>query len=776
MQQGESGGTRQNGSPTYNSRYHKVKQHLLTLWFLLMISHSFLSAQTVNDSVQMLRQVNVSAMALRNVKSTEMGHVNLSGEAIIHLPSLFGEADIVKALQTLPGVTQGVEGFSGLYVHGGEGDENIFLYQGMPLYHVGHLGGIFSAFNANTIDNVDFYKAAFPARYGGFASSVVDIRMKQPDFEKAYGSLSVGLLTSQLSFTCPVVKDKVGIFVAVRRSLVDLFAMPVLAIINHSKKKDGEKYLDNYSFEDANVRIDWKASPTLRISLVGYEGHDRFKIGERDFNAQSEAYTLINGKLVPDNPEDVTSYFDETTNRLSWGNLGAALNTSLYIGDSQLSLLTSVTHYASHYTQRHEAQSDLNDGDTYTYNLSGTRNAITDLTAKLTFNAPVTSFYHLETGLSAVEHHFLPEDIEKSARQGSQPINEQNNSKETINIGELSAFADNNLSPTQWLAVNIGARLCDYIGKNKSYLVFEPRIASRILMTSNMSIKVSYTRMHQAAQQLSTNYVSLPTDLWLPTVAVTKPLSCNQITAGIFANLPHNTWVSVEGWYKDLQHLMEYKEGITVLNPDMTWSEKTTEGKGWCYGVDTSVRHQGKHYEANIGYSLLWNYRKYAELNRGRVFPAKFDNRHKIDLVLTYHHNEDIDFTASWTYMTGNRVTLAIYNYDLYGSTAFPDAPQPTKPFLEETGIGYISARNNYRIPAFQRLNIGMTLRKMRRSGKKSEWNFSLYNAYWHNNAIAIKKDDDNGVLFTNKEDWHRDFKALSLIPIIPSISYTYDF
>ena len=199
MQQGESGGTRQNGSPTYNSRYHKVKQHLLTLWFLLMISHSFLSAQTVNDSVQMLRQVNVSAMALRNVKSTEMGHVNLSGEAIIHLPSLFGEADIVKALQTLPGVTQGVEGFSGLYVHGGEGDENIFLYQGMPLYHVGHLGGIFSAFNANTIDNVDFYKAAFPARYGGFASSVVDIRMKQPDFEKAYGSLSVGLLTRHLS-------------------------------------------------------------------------------------------------------------------------------------------------------------------------------------------------------------------------------------------------------------------------------------------------------------------------------------------------------------------------------------------------------------------------------------------------------------------------------------------------------------------------------------------------------------------------------------------------
>ncbi len=747
---------------------------LLTWGSTLLVAVCAWGQQHV-DSLK-LPEVIVSGMTGRNVQSTDMGHVNLSGETILHLPSLFGEGDVVKALHTLPGVSQGVEGFSGLYVHGGEGDQNVFLYQGLPLYHVGHLGGVFSAFNAATVDNIDFYKAAYPARYGGFVSSVVDIKMKRPDFEKTAGSFTVGLLTGNVCLTTPVVKDRLAVVVGVRRSLIDLFTIPVLAIINASKKKDGEKKIGYYAFADANARIDWKASAALRMSLVGYYGHDRFKLGEKDFDAPNLGYTWVDGKLVPDNTEGMLHYYDQSTSSLSWGNVGTALNAHLTLGTLHLTALGAFTRYSSHYDQRHEAQSDLANAGTYAFNLYGTRNTVADFMGMLMAYVPVAPFYTLEAGLTGTHHRFMPERITHKARQGSQPIEGQQGANEIVNVGEVSLYADNNIDLGPVVKLNLGGRVTKWmVQKGRHRLAFEPRLAARVMLAREVSLKCSYTVMHQAVQQVSTNYVNLPTDLWLPTIAVAPPLKCRQLSAGVFCNMAHGTSASVELWYKRLWNLVEYREGVSVFNTSLIWREKTTLGRGWCYGLDVSAFHRLGKVEGTLGYGLMWNYRKFDRLNKGRRFPAKFDNRHKIDLTLTYHRSEKIDFSASWTYMTGNRITLSVYNYDIYGSL-FPDAPHTIPPFVEETGVDYYASRNNYRLPAFHRLNLGMTLKHKRRNGHMSMWNFSLYNAYWRQNAITIKKDDDNGVLFTSASDWHRAFKAVSIIPIMPSVSYTYEF
>ena len=220
------------------------------------------------------------------------------------------------------------------------------------------------------------------------------------------------------------------------------------------------------------------------------------------------------------------------------------------------------------------------------------------------------------------------------------------------------------------------------------------------------------------------------------------------------------------------------REGISVLNPQLNWADKLTNGKGWSYGIDLSFTKEVGSFTGTIGYGLMWNWRKFSQLNHGVKFPAKFDNRHKININAAYKLNEKVEFNAGWTYMTGNRLTLSMYNYDIPGSQ-FPDAPTVGPPGYgnEIDGIDYYSSRNNVRMPAYHRLDIAININKKLKKGRKAIWNVSLYNAYCHMNAITIQKDNENNVFFTsNKDKWHRAFKTLSFIPTIPSVSYTYIF
>lgn len=723
-----------------------------------------------------LDEVIVSATgARRNLKAAEMGRHVLGKAAIMKLPVLFGEPDVVKALQTLPGVSQGVEGFTGLYVHGGDNDQNLFLYNGLPLYHVSHLGGIFSSFNVTTIRNVDFFKAAFPARYGGRISSITSINMAEPDFERFDGQFTVGLLAANGYVTGPIVKDKLAFSAAVRRSWIDIVGLPALAVVNAVQKKNGKKTIAGYNFTDFNARLDWRVGGG-KIYAIGYYGQDYLKIGDRQFEATADSYISgPDGKPVPVTPDgSQTSFFDESTNRLSWGNWGASVNADYRLGRGMVNAVVYYSHYSSHYRQKSEHQTDMADAATYGYTLNTTRNSIADIGVNAQYMQQFAQLYLLKAGAGYVHHNYHPEGLVNEYADAANRWSD-NNGNPSVKAEEAFAYVDNLFNFGERASLDVGLRFVDYMIQGSAFPRLEPRASVRVNLTDDYSVKASYARINQFVQQVSSNYINLPTDLWQPVGAGKKPLGSDQYSLGVYGNLPHDMYFSVEGWYKRMRNLVEYREGISSLNPGLTWNEKTTTGRGWAYGVDLSVTREIGRVTGTVSYGLMWNWRKFAELNGGLKFPAKFDNRHKININATYRLNDRIEFNAGWTYMTGNRLTLSLYNYDEPGNM-FPDAPSTGIAgsgfdWEQASGLDYYSGRNNVRFPAYHRLDLGMSLYKRLRNGRRTIWNFGLYNAYCRMNAMTIRKDD-----FVGLDRESRAFQKFSLIPIVPSVSYTYEF
>ncbi len=734
-------------------------------------------AQAPSDTLpnQTLDEVIVSATgANRNLKAAEMGRHILGKEAILRLPVLFGEPDVIKTLQTLPGVSQGVEGFTGLYVHGGDNDQNLFLYNGLPLYHVSHLGGIFSSFNVSTIRNVDFFKSSFPARFGGRISSITNINMTAPAFERYTGKFTIGLLAANGYISGPIIRDRLAFSAAIRRSWIDIVGRPALAVVNAIQKKNGKKTIANYNFTDFNARIDWKLG-SGKIYAIGYYGHDYLKIGDRNFESTNEIIKVNPGGSISSGSDgNQTCFFDENTNRLSWGNWGISLNADYRVGQGYLNTVAYYSSYSSHYRQMNEHQSDLDDDSTYGYTLNSTKNAIADIGINTQYMQQFGETYLLKAGIGYVSHDYHPEGLVNEYADASEKWSD-NNDNPSVKSNEIFAYLDNLFNFGEVASLDVGLRFVDHFIQGKSFPRLEPRVSFRINLTRDYSLKASYARINQFVQQVSSNYINLPTDLWQPVGKGDKPLGSDQFSLGLYGNLPIDMYFSVEGWYKGMRNLVEYREGISSLNPGLEWDEKTTTGKGWAYGVDLSVSKEIGRVTGSVSYGLMWNWRKFPELNNGGKFPAKFDNRNKININATYRLNDHIEFNAGWTYMTGNRLTLSLYNYDEPGNN-FPDAPSTGIAnsgfdWEQASGLDYYHSRNNVRLPAYHRLDIGMSIFKKLKNGARTIWNFSIYNAYCRMNTMTIKKDN-----FVGGGDPNRSFQKFSLIPVVPSVSWTYEF
>ena len=723
---------------------------------MVIVAASSIGAKEYPDSV-VLEEVEVSAAAQRNLKSPELGRISLSGDKMLRLPVMFGEPDLIKVLQLQPGVSHGMEGFTGLYVHGGNNDQNLFLFQGLPLNNISHLGGVFSAFNVAMVDRADFYKASFPARYGGRVSSITEIGMRASDLEHLSGRISAGLISGNVAVSGPLVKNRTGFNLGIRRTWLDAISAPALAIMNAIHKKNGKKTIARYAFTDANLRIDHRFSDNVTAYAIGYLSSDNLKFGERKFQ----------------NEESETEFFDESTNQLKWSSVGALGAVKARIGAGMLGANLYWVKYSSEYQQKTDYQTNIDDPSTYSYNHNATDNSMSDFGFNLHYNIDISQNYRLQAGAEWVNHHYRPEGlISASLTDGT--LTDHSNSDKRIGANTLAMWADNELTLTDRLALSLGLHYRWYGSEGVSHNSLEPRVGVRLSLSGKLSIKVGYALTTQYVQQVSNNYVSLPTDLWQPIAGRFKPLHCHQFSAGLYGNLSPNLYFSAEGWYKRMFNLLEYREGISSLNPNIEWSEKLTSGRGWAYGADLAVNGKYGPVSLSLGYGLMWNWRKFASLNQGRRFPAKFDNRHKINLNATYKPTNRIEFTAGWTYTTGNRLTLSLYNYD-YNKTFFPQSPSieiPHNSILNE-GISYYSSRNNVRLPAYHRLDLGMSVFSNYKNGRRGIWNVSIYNAYCHMNSVTISKEGYD--LMSANHD-HRVFKTFSFIPIIPSFSYTYIF
>lgn len=692
-----------------------------------------------------LEEVVVTADLNSPLMTTQTGKVSLTSKELNTGYALMSSPDVVKTLQNLPGVAAGTELISGLYVHGGGNDENLFLLDGTPLYQVNHLGGLFSAFNTDIVKNIDFYKSGFPARYGGRLSSVVDVRTNDGNMKEYHGTVSIGLLDGRIQFEGPIKKDRTSFNIAMRRTWLDVITVPALAIRNSSK---ADKINMRYAFHDINAKITHRFSERSRADISLYSGNDIMKVNNKQF--EKEYGTNYNRE------EDRTKF------NLQWGNLTASLNWKYQFSPKLYSIFTGVY---THNRSRHDYLSEervFNEGQLsgITHSERNNRSTIDDIGYRMEFDYRPNPAHRLRIGSNYLMHFFRPQSARTWDYSGtdSQKDTLSREASGSYNGQEFSLYAEDDIALSNRLKLNAGLHYTLFHITGKTYHSIEPRASIRYQCSDRVTFKASYTEMSQFMHQLSNTYLNLPMDFWVPSTKKIAPMRSRQYAVGMYLQLPFRIRLNMEGFYKTMNHIVEYNGGNSLTPSADDWEEKIHEGKGKAYGLEWETSYSNNRTHISAAYTLSWSKRNFPTFYNG-WYPDKFDNRHKLNLSVRHNFSSRIEAYASWTYHTGNRMTVP--------------QQQVNAPVIP--GIGGESASewiyeqpNNVSLPAYHRLDLGVNFRSTTHRGHERIWNISVYNAYCRINPLYGKVQEMPDGSFKGK--------ATGMFPILPSFSYTLKF
>lgn len=695
-----------------------------------------------------LDEVVVESTRIENaLESSQMSVTKLPMNMVKSLPVFMGEVDIIKTLQLLPGIQSGNEGASGLYVRGGGPDQNLILLDGVPVYNANHLFGFFSVFNADAINSVSITKGGFPARYGGRLSSVLDIRMKEGNSKEFHVTGSVGLIAAKLTVEGPIIKDKTSFIVSARRTYIDILAKPFLMLA--SNQEPGYKINSGYYFYDLNAKINHKFSDKSRLYLSAYMGNDK-------------AYTKEEYK---DN-----EVYDEEEFGLKWGNITTSLRWN-YMFNNKLFANTRVsfTRYKFNVDEQYKYEESSYKEDFKFNYFSG----IDDVAGSIDFDYVPNTSHYIRFGMSDIYHTFNP---------GVNAYSEKSNEDTDANIDtvfsnskiyahEIDFYIEDDIKIGARIKTNIGLHLSGFAVREKFYTSIQPRISARYMVNEKMSVKASYAKMTQYIHLLSNTSIGLPTDLWVPVTENIKPMQSDQVAVGSVYNINKSFEVQVEGFYKWMTDLITYKPGASYFTVSNTWQNMVTTGKGWSYGAEFLVRKNLGKFTGWVGYTLAWSNRLFTEVSPEK-YPYRYDRRHDISIVVLWKKSEKFDVGATWVYGTGNAVTLPFDKYlslDNYNNFTGNGSTFYELPYIEN-----VQNRNNYRMPAYHRLDIGLNFHKKTKWGSRT-WSVGIYNAYFRQNAFFVYVDYD----YHQSPNFGRQKKVLkqvSLFPGIPYITYSFRF
>lgn len=649
-------------------------------------------------------------------EGTSMSTTVLSQADIEKLPTLLGETDVLRVVQLLPGVQSGGEGGTGFYVRGGGPDQNLILLDGVPVYNASHMFGFFSVFNTDAINRVELIKGGFPARYGGRLSSVLDIQMKEGNMKHYTGEGSVGPLAIKLTGEGPIVKNKASFLISARRTFIDLFLLPL------NLRKNGMGF--SYYFYDVNAKLNWKINDKHRIYLSGYTGADNLSVKFQDGKA-GENYMRQKVKL-------------------GWGNITSALRWN-YVISKSLFMNTTVTY--TRYRFKTGAEFDMDFGNNLKTNYSyDYKSGIDDLAGAVDYDWFASPKHHVKFGGKYIYHYFSPGVTKQRIQDSTSTFNANN-----VGASEAQLYIEDEWKIHPKFAANIGVHGSGFWVRNNFYWSIQPRISVAYKIIENLAIKASYAEMTQYIQLLSNPGINLPTDLWLPSTDKIKPQRSRQVAAGIFKDWGNLFETSIEGYYKTMDNVLDYKNGSSFLVSDDSWEDMLTQGKGNSYGMEVFIRRKTGKLTGWAGYTLSWSNRKFADLNQGKIFPYRYDRRHDFEIVLSYAITKNIDISATWVYGTGNAITLPVEAYPVAG---LPD--------YSNTDVHNFGARNDFRMKANHRLDLAVNFNKKTKWGMRT-WNISIYNVYSRQNPFFY-------YVSQNK------LKQVSIMPIIPSFSYIFKF
>lgn len=669
-----------------------------------------------------LAEVVVSAQKRNdNVTRPLMGVQKLTTKEINDIPVLFGEKDVLKTIQLLPGIQFAGDGNSGFYVRGGGADQNLILLDEATVYNPSHLLGFFSTFNSDAIKDVTVYKGGMPAEYGGRLASVVDIKMNDGNDKEYHFGGGIGLISTRLSAEGPIVPDKGSFSISGRRTYADLF----LKFSPDSSVNDNSLY-----FYDLNVKANYKFDERNHIYFSGYFGRDNLAFGN--------------------------------TFGIDYGN---ATGTARWNHVFSNRLFSNTSLISSKYSYKIRINSENND--------IGFTSDIRDADLKEDLQYFVDAASKIDFGFSVIHHIIAPGIIDASSGSSYNSLTLQN--KYSL---ENAVYISHQWSPTDKLHFDYGLRASDFLvlgpgdfytydsagnttdtahynsGKIiKTYINMEPRFSVSFQLDEESSVKASYNRNTQVLHLLSNSTSSNPTDLWIPSSNNVRPEIADQESIGYFRNFKDNRYeFSVEAYYKSMQNQIDYKNGAQLIANENVESQLLF-GKGRAYGLELFLKKKAGKFTGWLSYTLSRTELKIDGVNQNNWYPAKQDRTHDISLVGIYQAGRKWTLSATWVYYTGNAVTWPNGKYNINGQTAF-----------------YYTERNAYRMPAYHRMDVAATLQGKKRKRFSGSWTFSVYNLYGRENAYSIVfQTDPNDPTKTQALQY-------SLFRFVPSITYNFKF
>ncbi len=682
----------------------------------------------LNSSVS-LEEVEVVAERVSKIdEEVQMSVATIPIQQLQSLPSFLGEVDVMKAIQLLPGI-QSANGLqSGIYVRGGSKDQNLIIMDGVPVYNVSHVLGLFSVFNADAIKNVDVIKGGFPARYGGRLSSVVEMNMKDGNKNGIHGAGSIGLISSKAMIEGPI-GDRFTFVVSGRRMYWDILARPLIRELADSGVKV------KAHFYDLTGKLSYTIHPKHRLFLSLYNGKDVFNGGYEDSGSQWREKSLA-GPV--------------------WGNSIQALRWNWQLSDKAF-LNTKIHH--SKYFLDFRAQYEFEEFDPAFIETFDARykSGIDDYAVRTDLDWVVTNNHYVKTGVGVTFHTYTPGIIAfKTSVSGEESTSETDG--ETIEATEYNAYIEDEFTLGR-LKGNVGVHFSAFQTEGETYFSPEPRIGLNYNLGNSFALKLSYARMRQYINLISSEALSLPSDFWVPSTATLKPQVSNQFAIGLAKTLEDDWELSIEGYYKEMSNVVSYKEGTSFftagLSSSINWEDVITQGDGESYGVEFLLQKQYGRFTGWAGYTLAWNWRQFDEINQGNRYPYFADRRHDLSLVANYELTKKIFLSGVWRYATGNAVSLPTYQF-----------------FAEGTNFLGFTDKNTYRMTSSHGLDLSVEFRKKRPKWERA-WIIGAYNVYNHVDPVFLtrrSKYDQQSQTFTD------EYVEIGILPITPSIAYRFKF
>lgn len=687
----------------------------------------------MQSEVAQMQEIVIEERAIdENVVSVQMSKNTVNMVQLRKLPALFGEVDIIKNIQMMPGVITAGEGSSAFFVRGGSGDQNLILIDEAPVYDPSHLFGLFSVFNADVIKDSEIYRGGIPARFGGRLSSILEVRTKDgnnKDFDVTGG---IGLLASRVAVEGPIVKDKSSFIISGRRSYVDLFL-----------KAAGEDNLVH--FYDINAKVNLKHNNNNRFFLAFYAGRDVFSFGDN--------FGFAWGNM---------------TGTFRWNHLfndRLFMNTSVIASnfDYKLSLMDAVqgfewTSNLQEFTIKNDLSYSLTASNelTFGYHVTGRQFAPGTITP--------TSSGSIFDGLDipnkyAIDHGIYVSNQQKISEKWLLDYGVRLSIFQNVGKGDVYLYEDvqNNVDIER-----VDTLSFDAWENIKTYVNLEPRVGIRYQLDETQSLKLSYNRMVQNTHLISSGTVPVPFNTWNPSDYYLKPQLADQVAAGYFRNFRENMYeFSFETYYKDFKNVTDFADNATLFfNRDLPTEFR--QGDAWSYGAEFMLNKKEGKFIGMLTYTWSKTKRQIPDVNQGLEFYANHDRRNVVNLQGAYDLNEKWTFGGTFTYNTGRPITLSSGKYEM--GRYRPDI---------------ITERNAYRLPAFHRLDLSVTLNPRSNANRnwKGQWIFSVYNVYNRKNPFTVYTrlaQDEDGNVIDNGET--KEARLIYLFPVLPSVTYNFKF